>query len=233
MARFTPVYRDFSQRLDEVELLRRQAAKFERSRESIQRSPEISALCRGAVVLLSSHIEAYVKELGEHALDSIYAKAVCRSKLAPQFFYHISKEKIEFIRSASQPDKIAHHVQSFVDNETSVWRTSDPLPAPIPSRVFNKGFSNPSFDKVKAYFGRFGYTKFGGDFFRTLGRDAQTTANNLDQIVDARNSIAHGELSATKTPSEVKLMIETAKVFCRTTDQIFGYWCRKNLCSIR
>ncbi|MBU2999537.1 hypothetical protein KO491_06775 [Roseovarius nubinhibens] len=233
MPRFTLVYGDFSQRLDEVELLRKQAAIFERSRDSLRRGAEISALCRGAVVLLSSHIEAYVKELGEHTLDSIHTKEVCRSKLAPQFFYHISKGKIESIRSTSQPEKIAQHVQSFVDLEIDFWSTTDPLPAPVSSQSFNKGFSNPSFEKVNAYLGRFGYVKFRRDFFRCLGQDAQTTVNNLDQIVDTRNSIAHGEVSATKTPSEVKQMIETAKIFCRTTDKVFGLWCKQNLCTIR
>ncbi len=233
MGRYTHVYGDFALRLEEVELLRKQAAKFERSRDSFRRSSEISALCRGAVVLLSSHIEAYVKELGEHALDSIHTKAVCRSRLAPQFFYHVSKEKIEAIRNSSQPDKIAQHVQSFVDVETEIWANVDSLPAPVSSRAFNKGFSNPSFSKVASYFGRFGYEKFRRDFYRSLGHNAQTTVNNLDQIVDTRNSIAHGEISATKTPLEVKQMIETAKLFCRTTDVVFGDWCKNNLCKIR
>lgn len=233
MARFTSVYGDFSKRLDEVGILRRKAAELERSRESFRRGPEISALCRGAVVLLSSHIEAYVKELGEHTLDSIHSKAVCRSNLAPQFFYYVSKDTIEAIRDASQPDKIAKHMQRFVDHETLFWKDSTPLPAPVPSQAFNKGFSNPTFDKVKAYFGRFGYTDFRRDFFRVLGREAQSTANNLDQIVDTRNSIAHGDLSATKTPAEIKAMVETAKTFCRSSDEIFGNWCKDNLCSIR
>lgn len=233
MARFTAVYADFSQRLSEVEVLRKQAAKFERSRQSFRHGPEISALCRGAVVLLSSHIEAYVKELGEHTLDSLHSKSVCRSKLAPQFFYHISQEAIGSIRDASQPAAIAGHVQSFVNNEAPFWGGLHPLPAPIPSERFNKGFSNPSFDKVKAYFGRFGYKDFRRDFFRHLNGDAQTIVNNLNHIVETRNSIAHGDQSATKTPLEVSAMVETAKIFCRTTDSIFGTWCKNTLCSLR
>lgn len=233
MARFTAAYGGFSERLDEIEVLRKKAAALERSRQSFRHGPEISALCRGAVVLLSSHIEAYVKELGEHTLDSLHSKSVCRSKLAPQFFYHISKESIESIRNASQPESIAGHIQGFVNAEAQFWNTLDPFPAPISSQVFNKGFSNPKFDKVKAYFGRFGYTEFRRDFFRHLGREAQATVNNLDQIVDTRNSIAHGDPSATKTPLEVRAMAGTAKTFCRATDSIFGAWCRGNLCSIR
>lgn len=233
MSRFTAVYAEFAQRLGEVDILRKQAAKLERSQQSFRHGPEISALCRGAVVLLSSHVEAYVKELGEHTLDSLHSKSVCRSKLAPQFFYHISQEAIGSIRDASQPAAIAQHIQSFVNIEAPFWGSLHPLPAAIPSERFNKGFSNPSFDKVKAYFGRFGYTDFRRDFFRHLNGDAQTIVNNLNHIVETRNSIAHGDQSATKTPLEVNAMVETAKVFCRTTDSIFGTWCKKTLCAIR
>lgn len=203
MSRFTTVYGDFSQRIHEVGVLRKKAAQFERSRESFTRGPEISALCRGAVVLLSSHIEAYVKELGEHTLDKIHARGVCRSHLSPQFFYHMSKQTIDQIREASKPETIATRVQGFVDHEAVFWSNLEPLPAPVPSEAFNKGFSNPTFKKVKSYFGRFGYRDYRRDLFRELGRDAQPTVNNLDQIVETRNSIAHGDPLATKTPAEI------------------------------
>lgn len=233
MARFTLVYGNFTQRLDEVGLLRKKAAEFERSRDSFRKGPEISALCRGAVVLLSSHIEAYVKELGEHTLDSIHARSVCRSKLSPLFFYHMSKESIDRIRSASQPEIIATGMQDFLSREARFWNNIEPLPAPIPSDVFNKGFSNPSFKKIKSYFRRFGYIDYRRDLFRELGREAQTTVNNLDQIVETRNSIAHGDPLATKTPTEINNMISTAKNFCRASDMVFASWCKEHLCPIR
>ncbi len=233
MARFIPNYGDFSERLNEVKILRKKAAKLERSKDSFSHGDEISALCRGAVVLLSGHIEAYVKELGEHTLDTLYLKKVCRSRLAPQFFYHVSRELIDSIRDASQAERIALHMQSFVDSDITYWSKTSPLPTPISSETFNKGFANPKFDKVKAYFGRFGYTEFRRDFFRELGRDAQTTVNSLDHIVNTRNSIAHGDPSATKTPLEVRGMIDTAKSFCRTTDTVFARWCKGQLCPIR
>ena len=233
MARFTPVYADFILRLEEVALLRKKAGALERSVMSLSHGHEIRALCRGAVVLLSSHIEAYIKELGEHTLDALYNKAVSRSKFAPQFFYYLSRDRIETIRSSSQPEKIAEHVQLFVSLDASNWGSTGGLPTPISSENFSRGFSNPSFDKVKAYFGRFGYSEFRRDYLRVLGGLGNTSIAKLDQIVDTRNSIAHGDPSATKTPAEVKDMEVTAKLFCRTADKVFSDWCRETLCSIR
>lgn len=233
MPRFTSVYGEFSSRIDEVSLLRRKAASLERSRTSLQHGPEIRGLCRSSVVLLSSHIEAYVKELGEHTLDSAHAQAIPRSRVAAQFFYYVSRDRIENIRSGSQPEAIAKNVQTFVDSELLHWHGAGPLHGPISSSAFNSGFSNPKFDKVRAYFGRFGYADFRKDFMRVLGPRGNTIETGLDAIVNTRNSIAHGDPAATKTPAEVKLMEETAKEFCRTVDAIFSNWCKRSLCKIR
>ena len=78
MARFTPAYSKLIERLDEVEMLRRLAASYER-KDAITNRKEINALSRGAIVLLCSHLEAYVRELGEIALDSMTAKAIPRT----------------------------------------------------------------------------------------------------------------------------------------------------------
>jgi hypothetical protein len=233
MPRYTPVYGAFVARLDEVKLLRTKAATLNRTKNAVRHGAEISALCRASIVLLSSHIEAYVKELGEHTIDSIYKHKVSRSNIALLFFYHISKERIENIRSGSDPEKIASSTRTFIESDSELWNTTGEFPFPISASDFNGGFSNPKFEKTKAYFGRFGYSNYRRDFFGKLGRNGQSTINNLDHIIDTRNSIAHGDPNSTKTPDEVKDMIDTAILFCRTTDEIFAKWCRGNLCNIR
>jgi hypothetical protein len=233
MARYTSIYSDFASRLDEVSLLRKKAASLERSTRSLTRGTEISALCRAAVVLLSSHIEAYIKELGEHTLDSAHRTSVPRIRIAPQFFYYVSKGHIENIRHSSQPETIARHVQALIDNDLLFWQGAGPLHGPISPDEFNSGFSNPKFDKVKAYFGRFGYLEFRRDFMSSLNRRGSLVETSLDAIVDTRNAIAHGDPSATKTPAEVKDMEAIAKEFCRTVDDIFSRWCKSSLCKIR
>lgn len=233
MPRYTTVYGEFVSRIDEVSLLRRKAAALERSSSSLHKGPEISALCRAAVVLLSSHIEAYVKELGEHTLDSAHQKAVHRSKLAPQFFYYVSRERIENIRTSGQPETIANHVKALIDSDLMHWQGDGAIHGPIASQEFNAGFSNPKFDKVKSYFGRFGYTDFRKDFMRVLQHRGTLIEASLNTIVDTRNSIAHGDPAATNTPAEVKEMESVAKEFCRTVDLVFARWCKSALCSIR
>ena len=233
MPRYTSSYSDFVERIEEVRILRIRAAKLERSKSSYEMKNEINALCRGGVVLLSSHIEAYIKELGELVLDSLYLKGVCRSKLAPQFFYHVSKNRIDSIRNTPDPQKIANHLFKFLEDDQQIWSKSAALPLPILSDKFNSGFSNPRIDKIKTYFARFGYNDYSRDFNLALTKDAHAVVTGLNNIVDTRNLIAHGDTSANKTPGDLELMINNAKIFCRTTDSVFSAWCSRKLCSVR
>lgn len=233
MPRFTSVYSDFTERLEEVSLLRKRAAALERSSRSLRHGAEIRALCRSAVVLLSSHIEAYVKELGELAIDSAHQRGVQRSRISPNFFYYVSRERIEGIRGSTQPNGIAKSIQEFILHELPHWHGTGPIHGPISSETFNSGFSNPKFDKVKSYFGRFGYDEFRRDFMSSKGARGALLEASIDSIVNTRNSIAHGDPAATKTPAEVREMEDNAKEFCRAVDQIFSEWCKRSLCGIR
>jgi RiboL-PSP-HEPN len=232
MARYTSPYRQFLTRLDEVELLRNYAAKMERT-NAVGLASEINAFCRGSIVLLSSHVEAYVKEVGETALDAFFRRAVDRKCFSSQTFYHISKDVIDEIKDTSDPIKLADKIFGFIDTDVTYWSKAGPFISPIPPERFNKGFANPKFEKVKAYFNRFGYSDYRLDFYRQLRADAQPTENMLDHLVDIRNSIAHGDPSATKTPTDLKEMISIIRRFCRVTDDIFSSWCKKQFCTIR
>lgn len=194
MTRYTSSYGSFVARLDEVELLQRDAEKKERV-DPVSKGDEINALCRGSVVLLSSHVEAYVKEVGELALGSFYTKCVTRSGFSSRFFYHISKDILNELKNTSDHDKIADKVFSFLESDLDFWSKTGPFMTPISSDRFNMGFSNPGFNKVKSYFYRFGYDNFRDDFENRIPTEAISTINMLNHLVDTRNSIAHGDLS--------------------------------------
>jgi hypothetical protein len=81
MARYTSAYSSFVSRLAEVELLQRVASTKEKI-DPVNLRHEINAFCRGALVLLSAHLEAFIKELGEIILTNLYLKAVSRTRLA-------------------------------------------------------------------------------------------------------------------------------------------------------
>lgn len=232
MGRYTSAYSSFVLRLDEVETLRKFALIKERENPVEMRS-DINALCRGSVVLLSSHLEAYIKELGELALESLYTKSVSRDKLSTRFFYHISKNILDELKDTSDPNKIADKVFEFIDLDTAYWCKDGTFPTSIPVERFNKGFSNPAFKKIRSYFNRFGYNHYKRDLASKLQAHYLPTINMVNHLVDIRNKIAHGDPEATKTPSEVQQMILIIKRYCAETDSVFASWWKTGFCSIR
>lgn len=232
MPRYTSAYSSFVINLGEVEILRISASKKERS-NPVKHRNEINAICRGAIVLLSSHVEAFIRELGEIALESFVSKRVERNKFPPRLFYHISKDIIDEIINTGDPEKIAAKVFQFMQTDAGFWSQSGEFPSPIPIERFNKGFANPAFEKTKSYLSRFGYTTYRDDINRMLRAQAAPVINMLNHLVDTRNNIAHGDPTATKTPQEIKDMMNLIAVYCRATDGVFANWCRANYCPIR
>lgn len=232
MARYTSAYSTFLLGLAEVNSLRQMAALKERT-NPIQLRHEINALCRGAIVLLSAHLEAYIKDLGESALEAVHIQGVPRTSLNGAIFYHVSKDLLDKVSDTREPCMIADRVFDFLSSDLPLWSRTGPFPQPIPAERFNKGFSNPAFDKVRAYFNRFGYTEYKRDLARRLKADFAPTQNMVDHLVDTRNKIAHGDSLVTKTPKELTDMIAMIRRYGIATDAVFAAWCKRNLCSIR
>jgi hypothetical protein len=232
MARYTSAYSSFVSRLTEVELLQRIAAMKEKI-DPVKLRHEINAFCRGALVLLSAHLEAFIKELGEVTLTNLYLKAVSRNKLAAQFYYHISKDIIDDVKDTSEPVKITEKLFGFIQSDLLYWARVGPFPNPLPIDRFNSGFANPSFDKIRAYFNRFGYSNYKRDLNRILKANYQPTVNMVDHLVDTRNKIAHGDINITKTPLDLKEMLIIIRQYCIITDKVFANWCKDTLCAIR
>jgi hypothetical protein len=232
MARYTVAYSSFVTRLAEVETLRDLASEQE-SIDPIAFSPSINALCRGTIVLLSSHVEGFIKELGELTLERVHLRGVMRAAIVPQFFYHLSKDKLTELRDASQPEAIAARVFDIVARDLDLWSKVGPFPRPLSAEQFNRGFANPAFTKIKAYFKRFGYGTFTNDLAASLVANYQPTVNMVNHVVDLRNKIAHGDIAITETPADLTEMIRLIRTFCRSTDDVFARWCRGSLCTIR
>jgi hypothetical protein len=232
MARYTTAYSAFVTRLDEVETLQRFAATKERT-DPIALRNEINALCRGSIVLLCGHLEAYVKELGEVALESMTVKNVPRNNVSSRLYYYVSKGLLEDIQNTSDPERVADKVFAFIQSDLAYWSRTGPFPQPIQTARFNMGFANPAFIKIKRYFNRFGYAEYQHDLARRLRADYLPTINMVDHLVDTRNKIAHGDPAASKTPGEVATMMSITRLFCGSTDAVFATWWRTRFCAIR
>ena len=232
MARFTTAYSAFTTRLGEVEVLRRFGANKEKI-NAVGLRHEINAFCRGAIVLLSGYLEAFIRDLGEVALESMHEKQIPRGKLCSRMYYHISKDILDEVQDTSDPEKIGEKIFSFIESDLTFWSRVGAFPEPVPVERFCRGFSNPSYKKISSYLNRFGYNCYKKDLGSMLKAKYKPTINMVDHLVDTRNKIAHGDPAATKTPSEVRDMMLLIRSYCRATDSCFAGWWKANYCSIR
>lgn len=232
MARYTIAYSNFLKGLTEINLLLKLAQQYEKQ-DPIRLTPTINVLCRSAIVLLSSHLELFIKELGQLALDRFHTKRISRNCLSSQFYYHISKKTIQEIKKMEDHGKIAEKIFEFLLNDLPFWERTGPFPKPLPADLFNKGFSNPAYKKIKTYFNRFGYQDFHGHFLLKMQSKGQITINAIDNLVNLRNEIAHGSHNASQTPTDIIALMDIVKLFCNNVDDLFSKWCRINFCSIR
>lgn len=232
MSRYTVAYSALISRLAEINTLLTMAKSLEES-DPIGNGMKINATCRGAIVLLCSHVEGYIKELGELTLNSLTDQQICRSKIPNSVAYHISKSFVADIKDTADTTKIADHIFNLIDGDLVFWGSSGPIAEPIPEDRFNKGFASPSFGKIATYLGRFGYADYKRDLGFKLAGDYQVCKTLIDHIVDARNKIAHGNPTISKTPTDLMNAVKTTRQFCRATDDVFAKWCRANLCTIR
>ena len=232
MAKYSHSRQVFRERLNEVDVLLREASRLSRAIPA-QNFELVNAMCRGSVVLMCSHIENYIKSVGELLIQNIIARGIKRDKLPSFFYYYLSHQRIKVIKENSDFTKIADGIFDFIENESTHWSKSGPFSNSIDTENFHQGFSNPKFDKIINYFRRFGVLDFRLRFMRDCRELGVVYINTIDHIVDVRNSIAHGDQVSAMTPTEISVLVATAKKFVDSVDRIFCKFCTETYCSIR
>lgn len=233
MPRYTSAYSNLIVRFDEIASLLRLAKSVSISQPVHLATRQINSLCRGGVVLLSSHIEGYVEEVGQLAIVQIGSRGVAKGQVARRFRYHLSRDLIRDIKDTSHPGRISAKIDALLARDHHIWDTHSQFTTQITAEVFVSDFSNPTHDKIKHFFARFGYASFPHDLATRLGPSYAGCRNMLDQVVDQRNRIAHGDAITTGTPTDLAQMMTLVKLYCREADSSVGDWFRSIGCPIR
>ena len=233
MVRYTRAYSRFVDRLPEVEMLCRLARQQLRSEGPLRGARMANPLCRAGVVLLSSHIEGYVEDLSDIILHRVYESRTPKQALAPRFLYYFSKDLIDEINDTRDPDKISVKMRDLFERDKDIWSSNSEFQEELLSERFASGFSTPKFNEIRRFVARFGYGDYRQDMGRHLEAKFRPCINMVDNVVDQRNKIAHGDAIATATPSDLASMLHLVRLFCRSTDVVVGNWFRTIGCSIR
>lgn len=232
MSRYTSAYSDFLGRLGEVRRLLVLARPIARS-PSPADLQTVAALCRSGVVLLSGHIEGYCEDLGELILERIHHHQIPKGNLGSVFRFHLSRDLIEGVRQAQQPVKIEGRVKELFERDSAIWDASPSFRNSLNAEVFLADFSNPTHKRICAFFRRFGFATFETALGSRLGSSFRACANMVDQVVEQRNKIAHGDIVTTATPSDLKAMIDLVHRYSVNLDRCVATWFGRIHCPLR
>lgn len=233
MAAYSPAYSSLVNRLQEIELI------LSMARVTANRPPRrnswvlVAALCRSGVVLLCSHIEGYIENLGTHAIEQIEQKQLSKSSMPVAFRYYLSRDLIDEVKQPSNAETTASKIDVLLARDAHIWDASPNLAPPLSATTFVGNFSTPKHVEISSFFRRFGFLTFHSDLSKRLTTQAQACTNMVDQVVDQRNKIAHGDPVTTGTPYDLEDMLKFVKLYCRTVDQVVGDWFRSVGCPIR
>lgn len=232
MGRYSVAYSSFIRRLDEIEAILAIARELPRP-FSAPNSPRVNALCRGGIVLLSSHIEGYVEELGSLAVDRLARDNVSKAAMPLAFRYHLSQDLIDDIREARDPTVIATKIVEFWTRDGHIWDNTPQFGVPLSIDAVLSKFATPRHENIRKFFRRFGYDNLDSQLRNRLRQDFVICKNMVDHVVDERNKIAHGDFVTAGTPQDLHDMSRLVKVYCRNLDHVVGDWFKSRGCPVR
>jgi len=203
--------------LEEVRALR----KLSPVRDTLARGPKAStarAHGRASVVLLSGHYERYIRALNEEALAWFKFQDVKSSQVPDEIKLRHSKVTIDKIATASWNNR-KQMLIDFSMNDSLLWDDSATPALLDHTKVLY--MKSPKSEEVKKFFAMYGIP----DIFAKATRKTHRRSHlwlKLQEMVDKRNNIAHGDFTTEALPSEIMSYIDSVGKFCETADRVFS-----------
>lgn len=204
--------------LEEVGALQR--ANPSPSDSSPFRRPEVTrAIGRAQVVLLSSHFERYIYESNEAAVEYLQQERIQIGRVPlPLRLLHARKPAEELVQSGwEHREKV---LKKFSTSEALLWIDGNILLDFEHSRVL-EWMKAPKSKMIARFYGQWGIE----DIFSAITRSRSNRIDlwlRLDELVDKRNNIAHGDLTVEATYLDVSKYLGAVRTFTSRADRRFA-----------
>ncbi len=178
----------------------------------------VRAINRGSVVLLSSHLERYLRGLNEEAVGVIDAATVGGYALPETLRLQHSKIPIDEL-AAAQWDNRAAMLSQLVEKDGWLWGSTPK--ANLEHDRLLRWMKSPSPKRASRMFKLWGVS----DIFSAITRQPRTKQRmmlKLEELVDKRNDIAHGDSGAEATYQDIASYVAVVRTFCERADRILA-----------
>jgi len=208
---------DLKKGVDEVKYLRRLSPLKDAIATGVKASTA-RAHGRACVVLLNSHYERYLRAVNEEALNWLIGSSIKSEELPEIIRLMHSRAAIDRI-SETNWDKRGEMLVEFADIDAKLWSKSTVLPSLESSKILI--MKAPHSREVKRFYAMYGII----DIFSKATRRPDRRSHlwlKLQEMVDKRNNIAHGDFTTEALPSEISSYLDAVLKFCSSSDKIFA-----------
>lgn len=202
-------FQDLTARLTEVKTL----AGLDPSRAGDNTQAHVSnAINRACVLLLSAHLEGFIEDLVQEGLDFVVANG-CPVDHLPLILRALHAERhLRELEPMKDRNARAPRIQRLFQEESALWVVGSAVQAAmIKQALVRAEMSNPGSNEIKAFLRYLdvdieGSLKAAGEM-HLLGR--------VNGLIQKRNEVAHGEVSATATALDVDTYVQVVADLCR------------------
>lgn len=174
------------------------------------------AIGRASVVLLSSHLEAFIYALNAEAVATVNSAGVESARLPQALRLLHSKSAVDAISATSWENNArAGQLESY--NVSDAWLWSNGVGTLEGDRLL-VWMKSPGPKNLKRYFAYWGID----DVFGRIARRPAIRIElwrRLNELVDKRNAIAHGDLGTAVTPDDVRLYLKAVQTLGERVDR--------------
>ncbi|HEY6344888.1 MAG TPA: MAE_28990/MAE_18760 family HEPN-like nuclease [Bryobacteraceae bacterium] len=174
------------------------------------------AIGRASVVLLSSHFERYLFALFEEVVAYLNLMGIDNLQIPPELRLLHSKASIEEIAETAWNNR-AQKLEAFVASEAWLWTTNASIGTFSHIHLLD-WMKSPKTRNLLRMFKYWGVN----DIFQSVTARSHTRQDlvlRIEELVDKRNNIAHGDFATEATPREVKLYSLAVTSFCERADR--------------
>lgn len=203
--------------LDEIRSLR----KLSPVRASLARGAKAltaRAHGRATVVLLSGHYERYIRAVNEEALYWLNAQSITSTQMPVAIRLRHSKATIDALVGVNW-DHREKVLTEFASTDSLLWNDAAVSPLLDHSKVL--AMKSPQSNEVRKFYLMYGID----DIFSKITRKPHRRQHiwfKLQEMVDKRNNIAHGDFTTEALPSEITSYIDAVERFCEAADKVFS-----------